>query len=96
MASIEKRIESWRNTKQEITCEKVEPVIRKYFPNYNLNTKGTSHKYMMSHPTLRGVQGYGEIGGLTIPITKGQKIKPIYIKKLIAAIDIIKENEKNE
>jgi len=92
MSKLEKRIESWRNSKQNVTKEEIEPILDKYFSGW-IKKGGSSHEYKLHHKKLIDIPPYGPGGHLTIPVTGGQSIKYIYIKNLLKAIDIIKEND---
>lgn len=95
MSKIDKRIQKWKNSKQETRKEEIEPVLNYYFPNMWTYGAGTgSHNYKITHPKLKGIQGFGPDGDLTIPTIGGQKIKHFYLKNLVKAIEIIsKEKE---
>jgi len=89
MRKYEDRIQKWRNSKQEVPVDDVEPVIRYYFPNTRI-AKGTSHKFQIQHQKLIGHPDFFH-GCLTIPVKNGQKVKPFYLRKLAFAIDIVSE-----
>jgi len=87
MGDIEKRIEKWRSSKQPVSKKDLEPVLNYYFPGWK-SGKGTSHLYKLYHEKLINNTDYF-YGHFTIPVTGGNKVKYIYIKQLIKAIEII-------
>ncbi|MCX8055825.1 MAG: hypothetical protein N3A67_09210 [Ignavibacteria bacterium] len=92
MTKIEKKLQKWKNSKQEVRKEEIEPVLNKYFPNmWTYGSSRGSHIYKVSHPKLIGFLDYGPNGEFTIPTTGGQRIKHWYLKKLLKAIEIITE-----
>lgn len=92
MSKIEKTLQKWKNSKQEVRKEEIEPVLNNYFPNmWTYGGSTGSHIYKITHPRLAGISGYGPNGEFTIPVTGGQRIKHWYIKKLLKAIEIITE-----
>lgn len=94
MSKIEKRVESWRTGKQPVPKEKLESVLNHYFSGcWWQSGKSGSHIFKISHPVISQMAGSNSYGDLTIPVSGGQKVKPIYLKKLVKAIDLIKEQE---
>jgi len=92
MSKIEKRIQKWRNIKQPIPKDDVFSILNAYFPgSWSYGGKTGSHIFKVSHPLLKGDPDFGKDGDFTICTIGGQKIKPVYIKLLLKAIDIIKE-----
>ncbi len=92
MPNVSKKIQKWRNSKQEVRREEIESVLEHYFPGmWSFGSKTGSHVYKITHPKLKGVPGYGVDGDFSIPTTGGQRIKHWYLKKLIQAIDIVSE-----
>ena len=89
MDKFEARVNSWRTTKQNIPVSDVITIINHYFPNCK-EAEGTSHRFKIQHNKLKDQSGFFQ-GCLTLPISHGKQIKPIYIKKLVKAIDIITE-----
>jgi len=93
MSKVEKRIEKWRRTKQDVPVSDLESVLDHYLKGYWEKKVGTSHLYQICHPKLIGMQGCDENGGFTISVKSGQKIRYWWIKKLVTAIDIINKQE---
>ncbi len=97
MSRIEKRIRKWRNPsfRQDVPLEDIFTVLNTFFPDsYEFGGKRGSHIITVWHDCLKGESNFGIDGDFTIPTTGGKKIKHFYLKKLIEAIDIIKECEK--
>ncbi len=96
MTKHEDRIEKWKGSNQNVPKSDLEPVLDEYFPGWEEKKgKGTSHRYKLKNSILANYSGY-PYGCLTIPISGGQSIKPVYMKKLVKAIAKIKENTQNE
>jgi hypothetical protein len=93
MADIEKRIKSWIKSKPNIPRRDLEAVLNRYFPGWKSGS-GTSHIYKIFHEKLVDNPNYFN-GHFVIPVTSGKTIKPVYIKQLLKAIEIIKEKEIN-
>lgn len=90
-----------RNEKfQELRVEQVENIIEISFESYD--HKRGSHiiiqdSRLKRYGELYGINDYGPLGQLTIPVVGGQKVKAIYVEKLISAIEICELMEgKNE
>lgn len=81
-----------RNEKiPELTFNEVENIIKANFENYEF--KRGSHIIIKDSRLKRYNETcysteYGRLGQLTIPVKSGQKVKSIYVKKLIEAIEI--------
>jgi hypothetical protein len=89
MSKIEKILEKWKQGKQPVPKEKVIAVLEKYF-RHNYEIKAGSH-IVVRHPELKGLPGYGAKGEFSIAIKGGQKVKPIYLKDLVVAIEYLQE-----
>lgn len=94
MSKVEKRVEKWRTGKQPVPKDSLESVLNHYFPGcWSKSGKGGSHIFKISHPVIAQMADSNLYGDLTIPVSGGQKVKPIYLKKLLKAIDLLKEQE---
>jgi hypothetical protein len=88
MSRIEKVLGKWENTGQPVPKEQVIAVLEKYFPD-KYEFKGGSH-IVVKDPRLRGFPGFAE-GWFTIAVTGGQKVKPIYLRRLVKIIEFLME-----
>lgn len=88
MSRIQKRLQSWRNSKQPVPVNELYSVLDYYFPGMYRSGKG-SHGIVIAHPRLSGHPHFAPVGELTIPISGGQQVKHFYIKRLLLAIDIV-------
>ncbi len=94
MSKVEKRVEKWRTGKQPVPKDDLESVLNHYFPNYwNRSEKSGSHIFKISHPVIAQMVESNLDGDLTIPVSGGQKVKPVYLKKLVKAIDLLNQQE---
>jgi hypothetical protein len=89
MSKIEKTLEKWKKGKQPVPIEKVIAVLEKYF-RHKYEIKGGSH-IVVKHPELKGLPEYGAEGEFVIAIKGGQKVKPIYLKRLVAVIEYLED-----
>jgi hypothetical protein len=95
MSKLEKKLQKWLVSKQEVPREEIHSVLDHFFPGmWSYGGKPGSHVYKISHPKLKDNPDYGPDGDMTIPVRGGQKILHVYLKKLIKAIEIITEEEK--
>jgi hypothetical protein len=94
MSKVEKRVTSWRTGKQPVPKDDVESVLNHYFPGcWSQSEKSGSHIFKISHPVIAQMADSNPYGDLTIPVSGGQKVKPIYLKKLVKAIDLLNQQE---
>jgi len=89
MSKIQKTIEKWKDGKQPVPKEKVIAVLEAYFP-HNYEIKGGSH-IVVRHPELKGLPGYGAEGEFTVVIQGGQKVGPLYLKRLVRVIEHLQD-----
>ena len=91
MTKFDDRIEKWRRSNQNVPKSDVVSVLNEYFPGWEEKKgKGTSHYFKLKNMILADYSGF-PFGCLTIAVRGGQII-PFYMKKLVKAIDILKEN----
>ena len=88
MSNRKKILEQWKlHTPKDEVKDTVIAVIEYYFSG-KYNQSGTSH-IMIKDKRLQE-HGVTDIAGvLTIPISGGQKVKGVYLKKLVKAIETI-------
>lgn len=89
MTKIEKKIEKWKGAKQPVPKDEVIAVVKRYFPD-SYEYKSGSH-ILVRHPMLKGIDGFGSRGEFVIAIKGGQKVKPVYLKTLVEAIEYLEE-----
>jgi hypothetical protein len=92
MSNVDRKINSWRTTKQNIPISDVKPILDVYFPDWKKFRKGSHYK--LKHTSLVGHHTY-MFGSFTLCVEGGQSVKPVYIRKLIRAIEIINEEGQN-
>jgi len=88
MSNIEKVLDGWKRTRQPVPKRQVENVLEKYFPGRYRVSRG-SH-IVVRHPGLRGLPKFAE-GRFTVAIWKGQKVKPVYLRDIVRAIEYLVE-----
>lgn len=94
MSRIEKTLKRWKNSRQEVRTEELFPVLNLFFPDmWSYGSKTGSHVIKVTHPSLKGLPGYGPDGDFTIPTVGGQKVKNFYLKDIIDAVNIISHEE---
>lgn len=94
MPKIEKKLQKWRNSRQDVPKEELISVLNYYFPDmWTYGGKTGSHIYKISHPKLKGLLEYGLDGEFVIPVSGGQRVKHFYLKKLIKTIELVEEQK---
>lgn len=92
----EKRYKDWKdNTPTLVRKEDVGSLLEEYFGNSFTQAQGGSHQYRINHEALKE-HPHMEGGMLSIPVSGGQSVKKIYIKRIITAIDLLLEWEKTK
>jgi hypothetical protein len=86
--------EKWLHAKQPVPKNEVAMCIAEFFPEVSQGK--SSHEFKCSHPKLADHPYFAPNGGMTIPVTNGRDVKPVYLKRLAKAIQIIKEKEEEE
>lgn len=88
MSRIEKVLERWKTTGQPAPKKVVIAVLDRYFAGRYKLSSG-SH-IVVRHPGLRGLPQFAE-GRFTVAIRKGQKVKPVYLRDIVRAIEHLVE-----
>ena len=88
MAKIEKILKKWESGPTEVEREEVLSVLKRYA--FIIHFKKGSH-IIVSHPALVDKPNFGGLGEFTIPLKKGRKVKGFYIKNILEAITIVRE-----
>jgi len=90
MSKIYKTLNKWK--KHPILVEKREvlKVLERY--GFTIENKKGSH-IIVSHKFLIDIPEFGANGEFTIPIKSGRKVKGVYLKRILLAIEIIEEME---
>jgi hypothetical protein len=97
MSKRDKILADWKNQPQPgATVDTVEAILSYYFGSDFFKATGAgSHQFRVSHPALFGQPHF--VGGtLSVPVSGGQTVKAIYLKRIAEAIRIIQEAETND
>lgn len=75
----------------ELRVDEVENIIKAFFESYE--HKRGSHiivqdSRLKRYGELNPLSEFGRLGNLVIPVKSGQKVKAIYVKKIITAIEL--------
>lgn len=88
LSTLAKRLERWRNIpRQGLRWSTVESTLKTLGCTID-KVSGGSH-FQISHDTLVGEQGYGELGEFTVAVKSGRTLKAVYVVQVVEAIDII-------
>jgi len=90
VSKIEKVLERWRRQPTDVRLDEVLSVLNHF--GFEVEHKRGSH-IIVHHPKLNGHPGFDAVGGFTFPGKGGQRVKRVYIKDILQAIDIIAEEE---
>lgn len=71
-------------------------VVRIFGANSICKGTGGSHQLRIKHPMLREMPGFGPFGHLSIPVSKGQRVKGYYLKRIAQAAKHIEESGREE
>ena len=79
-----------------MTVETVEATLKHYFgANFAKASGAGSHQFRVSHPALFGHPHF--VGGtLSVPVSGGQIVKAIYLKRIAEAVALVKEAEQQK
>ena len=88
-------IEKWRSAAPgDESASHVEVVLRHYFGADSVKKAvRSSHQFRIKDARLTDLPGFGIGGHLTIPISGGQRVKKVYLKRIALAIAHIKQSE---
>jgi hypothetical protein len=90
MDKVEKTLQRWRNSKQEVRVEELFPVLNRFFPDsWDYGGQRGSHVIKVTHPLLKGIPGYGPDGDFCVPTRGGQKVVFFYLKLVLKSIELI-------
>lgn len=90
MSRIDKKLEKWgTKPSTDAPVDEVVAVLDRFFDGCYENKAG-SH-IVVRHEKLVGVSDFGPMGELTIAVKGGQRVKGIYLKRLVLAIEILRE-----
>ena len=69
------------------SAERVESVLTHYFGDAAVNRGvGSSHQYRIKDVRLAGLPGFGLGGHLVIPVSGGQRVKKVYLRRIALAV----------
>ncbi len=95
MTRHDKKIDKWlRSTPKEAPVESVLAVLDRYFSG-RYERKSGSH-IVVRDERLWGVEGLGADGQFVLAVKRGQAVKGVYLKKIAAAIEILKRREETK
>lgn len=96
MSKRDKLLASWKTQPQpDADVETVAAVLIRYFPSGFSKAEGGSHQLRVTHAALFAHPHF--VGGsLSIPVKGGQSVKPFYLKRIVEAIEIVQNAEKEE
>lgn len=97
MSRRDKILSDWINQRQpNVTAETVEAMLKHHFGGSFAKATGAgSHQFRVSHPALFGHPHF--VGGtLSGPISGGQTVKAIYLKRIAEAVALVKEAEQKK
>lgn len=88
MGKAEKRMRAWsQNTPSDVPVSEVKAVLKRYFPG-GYEEKGGSH-IIVRDERLKGCEGFGIDGDFPIAVKGGQRVKGVYLKRLVKAIELM-------
>jgi len=90
MSKILKILEKWKHGKQTVPKEEVFAIPNKFFPS-GWEQKTGSHVVVRHHLLKLLPEYYGAKGEFSIAIEGGRRVKPVYLKNLVKAIDYLCE-----
>lgn len=92
MGRPEKLLRKWRrNRPKEARLHEVKTVLDAYFPGL-WEQKSGSH-IVVRHESLKKDPSFGPNGEFTVAVKGGQKVKGVYLKIILRAIEVKIEEE---
>ena len=97
MSRRDKILADWISQREpNVTVETVEAILKHYFGSSFTKAAGAgSHQFRVSHPALFG-HPHSVGGALSVPVTGGQTVKAIYLKRIAEAFALVKEAEQKK
>ena len=86
MSKIEKILKKWESRPILVEKDEVLSVLKRF--HFNIDQKSGSH-IVVSHPSLVNKPNFGRMGEFTVVIKSGQKVKGLYLERILEAISII-------
>jgi hypothetical protein len=88
MSKIRNVLDRWKTTGQPAPKTRVISVLDKCFPGrYRF---GSDSHIIVEHPALRGLHQFAN-GRFNVVIWKGQKVKPVYLRDIVRAVEYLME-----
>jgi hypothetical protein len=86
-------ISQWLNqTPDYASLKTVETVLHRVFGEDAICKKtGDSHQLRIKHPALAELPGFEPFGFLSIPVSKGQRVKGYYLRRIAQAVKHLEE-----
>lgn len=92
MSRVDKKIGRWlENPPTDAPRDEVVAVVRRFFAG-RYEFKTGSH-IVIRDDRLIGVPNYGPNGDFSIPVSGGQKVKGVYLRRLAETISLLEEGE---
>jgi len=88
MSKIGKILKKWESKPSEISRDEVVRILEGF--GFDVEFKKGSH-IIVRHPKLKNRRGFGALGEFTVPTKNGRTVKGFYLKTILIAIAIIKE-----
>jgi hypothetical protein len=93
MGRRDELLKKWRdNTPTDAPVSEVKSVVEHFFGDSQKKGTRGSH-IVVKDKRLKDKGEFGPLGRFEIPIKGGQKVKGIYLRRLVSAIDIVMECE---
>ena len=91
MSKLEKILERWKSTKpKEVKKEEVIHILERF--GFSLDYKKGSH-IVVKHTKLINRENFGQRGEFSVPVKHGRFVKGFYIKTILIAIEIVREDD---
>ena len=88
MSKYDKILKKWGSKPKELRKDEILTVLQSF--DFELDLKSVSH-IIVRHPKLVNQANFGIMGEFVVPSKHGRKVKGLYLKRILTAIEIIKE-----
>ena len=90
MGKVEKVLKKWGTKPTEVSRDEVVNILKRF--GFEFDFKKGSH-IVVRHTKLINQANFGALGEFTVPTKKGRTVKGFYLKEILVAISIVKEDE---
>jgi predicted RNA binding protein YcfA (HicA-like mRNA interferase family) len=90
MGKLEKILKKWESKPTEVSKTEVVSILERF--GFELDFKRGSH-IVVRHEKLVNQKHFGAMGEFTIPIKSGRTVKGFYLREILVAIEIIREDD---